>query len=165
MILGMAVELSSVFRHYCYDTATKHSCNIVDIVVRGTEQRPIIEIYLDSREGVTLEHCTDISRELQEYADASDAISGNYRLDVSSPGVDRPLRYLWQYPKHIQRTLSIIDTNQFVYEGVLLGVDEEQSEIHLKLSSVKKVKSSEAHTVKTIAFGDIVTAKVLLKIG
>lgn len=161
----MAVQIPSVFRQYCFDTAEKHGCTIVEMIVRGTDQRPVIEIYLDSRDGVTLEHCTDISRELQEYADTTNVIESNYRLDVSSPGADRPLQFLWQYPKHIQRTLHIKTTHDEQYDAILLGVDEEQSVIHLKMIPAKKSKADAHDLAKTLPFAEIKEATIIITLS
>jgi ribosome maturation factor RimP len=140
----MATHISDIFQQYCYDIVQKYSCAIVEFVVRGTAQRPVVEIYIDSRDGVTLEMCADISRSLSEYVDATNSIEGNYRLDVSSPGVDRPLVYIWQYIKHIQRHICITQKDDTIIRGVLLSVDEENMTIHIKVLPDKKAKKNES---------------------
>jgi ribosome maturation factor RimP len=79
---------------------------LIDLVVRGDRHRPVVEVYVDAEAGVTAGLCTRVSREIQQGMDALDP-DAEYRLVVSSPGVDRPLLHAWQYPKHIGRKLRV----------------------------------------------------------
>lgn len=54
--------------------------------------RSILRVYLDKPGGITLDDCADVSRELSAVLDVEDFIPGSYLLEVSSPGLDRPLR-------------------------------------------------------------------------
>jgi len=89
------------------DCAARFSAHMIDIVVRGPRGKTLIEIFIDSEQGVTSELCSDVSREVSMLIDRSGWIEGSYRLDVSSPGIGRPLRFAWQYKKHIGRTLAV----------------------------------------------------------
>ena len=75
--------------------------------MRGERGRPVIELYVDSEEGVTLDLCSALSRSLSEAIDVEGVVQGSYRINVSSPGIERPLRYSWQYRKHVGRTLQV----------------------------------------------------------
>ncbi|MFA6541776.1 MAG: ribosome maturation factor RimP [Bacteroidota bacterium] len=95
---------------------------IVEIVLRGERSSKVIEVYIDSDKGISLEECSDISRELSMKLDELDLISGRYRLDVSSPGLDRPLKLLRQYSKNIGRNCKVKYTaegKKIVQEGIL----------------------------------------------
>lgn len=63
---------------------------LIDVVLRGDNHLRIIEVYIDSEKGITVDDCSLVSRALNELIEAEDLIGGSYRLDVSSPGVDRP---------------------------------------------------------------------------
>lgn len=52
----------------------------------------LLRIYVDSGEGITLDDCERVSRAVSELLDADDPIKGHYTLEVSSPGLERPLR-------------------------------------------------------------------------
>ena len=80
--------------------------HLIDLVVRGSRGRAVIEVFIDAETVVTNDVCSEVSREIAEAIDRSAWISGSYRLDVSSPGIDRPLRFPWQYRKHVGRKLS-----------------------------------------------------------
>ena len=68
--------------------------DLVELQQRGTKNRPVIEVRLDRRDGekVTVEDCTRASRALEARLDGGELVSDRYVLEVSSPGVERPLR-------------------------------------------------------------------------
>lgn len=72
------------------------------------EDGKTIWLYVDSEQGdVSLDICTRLSREISFLLDAHEVVSGAYRLNISSPGLDRPLRDIRQYRKNIGRTIRI----------------------------------------------------------
>lgn len=90
------------------ESAEKLGFLLIDVSFRGDERNRIIEIYIDSETGITTEDCARLSDEINTILDEKNIISSNYRLDVSSPGVDRPLKYLAQYSKHQNRKFEIV---------------------------------------------------------
>ena len=81
---------------------------LVEIVVRGERTGKVVEVYLDTDAGITIEECGLVSRQLASRLDESDIIPGRYRLDVSSPGLDRPLKIPRQYKKNIGRKCTVM---------------------------------------------------------
>src|SRR5579863_8284817 len=59
----------------------------------------LLRIYIDSPQGVTIDNCTQVSRQVGAMLDVEDAIQGRYTLEVSSPGLNRPLFSLADYQK------------------------------------------------------------------
>lgn len=80
---------------------------IVDLRMRGERASKIVEIFIDADRGVTTELCADVSRELSRELDLLNILTGRYHLVVSSPGIDRPLKFARQYRRHIGRTLTV----------------------------------------------------------
>lgn len=64
---------------------------MVDAELGGARQHQTLRVYIDSPRGVTVEDCADVSRQLSAILDVEDPIPGSYTLEVSSPGLDRPL--------------------------------------------------------------------------
>lgn len=64
---------------------------MVDAELGGARQNQTLRVYIDSPRGVTVEDCADVSRQLSALLDVEDPIPGRYTLEVSSPGLDRPL--------------------------------------------------------------------------
>jgi ribosome maturation factor RimP len=64
---------------------------LVDVEVAGQGSRTTLRVYIDGPEGVTVDDCADVSRQLSAILDVEDPMPGQYLLEVSSPGLDRPL--------------------------------------------------------------------------
>src|SRR5579863_3743364 len=67
----------------------------------------LLRIYIDSATGVTLDDCTRVSRQLSAMLDVEDPIQGRYTLEVSSPGLDRPLFQIAHYQKYIGSQVKV----------------------------------------------------------
>lgn len=105
----------------------QHNAFLVDVNVRGERSSKVVEIFVDTDDGISLDICSAISRELSTQLDQVNIIQGRYRLDVSSPGLDKPLKLLRQYPKNVGRYCKIIfehDGKRTTSEGVLEHVSE-----------------------------------------
>src|SRR5664279_4244237 len=95
------------FREIVETCAVKASAHVVDYGVRGERGTRVIEVFVDSETGVTTELCSSISRAITAAADEEHIVQDGYRLEVSSPGIDRPLRFPWQYAKHVGRKIAL----------------------------------------------------------
>jgi ribosome maturation factor RimP len=87
--------------------AEQNGAHVIETVLRGTRGRAVVEVFVDSETGVTVDVCSTISRALQTQIELEHLLEGAYRLDVSSPGIDRPLLHPWQYAKHVGRDLIL----------------------------------------------------------
>jgi ribosome maturation factor RimP len=127
---------------------------LVDMEFRGSRKDRILSIFVDTKEGITLSQITQLNREISDLLDMHNIISGPYRLEISSPGLDRPLKYLWQYQKNINRKLQVNyrdrDTAKEI-TGKLVEADDEGILIESKNDKLK------------ILFAEITKSKV--KIG
>ena len=95
------------------------SVYLVEVVVRGRQGSRVVEVYLDSDGGMGVDELARYSREVGFLLEAEDLVKGKYRLDVSSPGADRPLRLPRQLPKHVGRTLAVRTESGEELKGVL----------------------------------------------
>jgi ribosome maturation factor RimP len=80
---------------------------LIDIILRGTEHNRVIEVFIDGEKDISADDCAIVSRKIESELNALLAKHPNYRLDVSSPGIDRPLKFLRQYAKHINRKFEV----------------------------------------------------------
>jgi ribosome maturation factor RimP len=80
---------------------------VVDVAVRGAEGRRIVEVYVDGPAGAGIDALAETSRRLSFLLDAEDAVPGSYRLDVSSPGAERPLTDPRQFPRLVGKTMRV----------------------------------------------------------
>lgn len=70
-------------------------------------QHGLLRVYIDTENGILLEDCTKVSHQLSGVLDVEDPISGNYQLEVSSPGADRPFFKLAQFEQFIGSTITV----------------------------------------------------------
>ncbi len=130
---------------------------LVDLEVRPNHQ---ISVFIDGDKGVSLEDCTRISRALEAVLDLEPTLEGIYELEVSSPGVSRPLKFPRQYPKHVGRTLKIDLLSGGSVEGLLKEVGPEQVMIEIKPLEKKGVPDE-----KLIRFDEMKQAVVIVQFG
>ena len=89
------------------ECAAHNDAHVIDVSIRGSQQRPMVEIFIDAEAGVTSDMCSVISREVSASLDARSLIRGSYQLVVSSPGIERSLKFPWQYRKHVGKTFRL----------------------------------------------------------
>ena len=90
----------------------------IELAVRGEGRGRRVEAFIDSDNGVTTDLCAEISRGLARSLDAADIVPGSYHLVVSSPGIDRPLKFPRQYPKNIGRRMTVRWKNQYTVQRI-----------------------------------------------
>ena len=100
---------------------------VVDVNIRGERGSSIVEVFVDTDQGITADQCAQVNRYVSSELDRLNLISGRYRIEVSSPGLDRPLKLGRQFKKNVGRQLKIIslgDTQKTATEGILEDVSE-----------------------------------------
>ncbi|MBL7033482.1 MAG: hypothetical protein ISR91_04990 [Candidatus Delongbacteria bacterium] len=124
---------------------------LVDIELAGGSQGPLVRVILDTDAGITVNECAEWNRELGDIFEVRELFRNRYTLEVTSPGLSRPLQLPRQYRKNIGRRLQVILTEaeeSVRLIGQLQAVDE--AEILLELPD----------GVRTIPFAGIIEAKV-----
>jgi len=98
-----------------------------------------IKLFLDADEGLNVQKSVSINRQLVAQIDELGWYpNGDYSLEVSSPGVDEPLRSLRQYKKNIGRTLAVTNVEDLEQIGVLKAVTEVGISIEVKINKKKE---------------------------
>lgn len=123
---------------------------IVDVNIRGNLSGKVIEIYIDTDAGITIDACSEISRKVSLAFDTANLIPHRYHLIVSSPGIDRSLKLIRQYRKNIGRKMLVHSSLQV---EKILGelVEVEGTDIMLR---------DNEKNIRTIPFDRIVSAFV-----
>ena len=98
---------------------------VVDVEVRGYQGSRVVSVYADAEGGAGADDLAALSRSLGFALDTEDLVKGRYRLDVSSPGADRPLADRRQYPAHVGRTLAVTTADGATVEGELVSVSDD----------------------------------------
>lgn len=115
------------------DICQSHNAHLVEVVVRGSLQKRVLEIYVDTEAGITLDECGAISNSIGEMLESANVFSGQYRLEVSSPGADKPLRYQWQYRRHIGRLFNVTLADGTQKQGRLKDIGDTSFTLEQKL--------------------------------
>ena len=118
-----------------------------------------ITVLLDGDNGITIENCTVINKALYKFIEETELFgNANFSLEVSSPGIDRPLQLLRQYKKNIGRKVEIVTTDGTKLEGVLTQVTDENIIIEEKTGKANKMVMKTT----TILFNQIKHTTVLI---
>ena len=111
---------------------------IVDVVVSAKKGPGKVLILVDGDQGITIDSCAEISRQLSKTLDERNLMGDNYLLEVSTPGVDHPLKMKRQYGKHVGRSLRIKLQDGSQVEGKLAALNEEAITLNQEIGSGKK---------------------------
>jgi ribosome maturation factor RimP len=134
---------------------------LVELEAAGRSSRPILRLRIDRPasqpgHGVSVDDCARASRQLEEVLDAWEGLPSGYILEVSSPGVDRPLRKRRDFERAVGREIALRGHEPLArgakrLEGVLLGIEgsggaerlrvqlPDQSEVEILRSMIAKV--------------------------
>lgn len=95
----------------------------------------LLRIYIESPDGITVDDCAAVSEQVSAVLDVEDPISGEYTLEVSSPGMDRLLFRLEQYPAYVGEVVDLRLRTAFEgrrkYKGILKGIEGEDVVLHV----------------------------------
>ena len=123
-------ETSSAIIQQAVEAAGFEFVGIHDL---GQDGARIVRVYIDSERGITLDDCQKVSKQISMSLDVTEPepITGRYQLEVSSPGIERPLFTLDHYKKVIGKRLQIKLLPQSVvrarrrYAGKLMAIEDE----------------------------------------
>ena len=134
LFLFVAKEIEQV-RAIAERVTRSHGLEVWDIVSRRESGGQVIRVFIDRpgpaatpEESVSIEDCAEVSREIGTILDVEDPLTSAYTLEVSSPGLDRPLRGAEDYRRFAGRLAKIVVSeavdNQKAFEGRLRGVED-----------------------------------------
>ena len=101
--------------------AMQYAFEIVGVELTGSSRKLLIKIFIDKENGVTLDDCGKFSRALSALLDVEDPVPMAYVLEVSSPGLDRPLRALKDFQRSIGKLVRIITKARIEEQNVFTG--------------------------------------------
>ena len=107
---------------------------MVDIEHNATK----LSVFIDTDEGVNFTKCQKLSRKIESYLDESQVLGEKYILEVSSPGISRPLKFNRQYPRNVGRKIVCKLKNGEKLEGTLQEVGDEVIKVERKLKKKEK---------------------------
>lgn len=130
---------------------------LVDIEFKQVGHGHVLRIFIDKPGGISLDDCAEVSRELSVQLDVEDSIASRYTLEVSSPGLDRPLKNIQDFIRFkgklaVVKTVELIKDENGSPRKTFLGIIEEVDNgiiiIKLKegpLARIEMNKITKAH--------------------
>lgn len=107
--------------------ALGYRCWGIEYISQG--KHSLLRVYIDHENGILIDDCEKVSRQVSGVLDVEDPISGEYTLEVSSPGMDRPLFTLEQFAAHAGDQVKIRLRSPYEgrrnFQGILRGVEEQ----------------------------------------
>jgi ribosome maturation factor RimP len=109
--------------------------DLVDIDLKKMGGKALLRVYIETETGVTIDHCERVSREVESILDVEDPIPYSYVLEVSSPGLDRPLKKpedFIRFQRHMVRVVTREPIGkQTFFSGTLAAANENEIVLHL----------------------------------
>jgi len=130
---------------------------VVEVRIKPTNN---VKVYIDGDQGVSVDKLVSYNRKLYRQLEEEGVFpNGDFSLELSSPGLDEPIKLYRQYLKNVGRPVEVVRIDGTKVEGVLQAVSESQVEL---IETKGKGKKMEQHT-HLIPFADIKTTKIQIK--
>ena len=120
-----------------------YEASLVDVEIAGKRNSRSIRLLVHKDPGITLDLCESISREVADLLDVEDPVSGRYRLEVTSPGLDRPLVTDSDFARASARKLKVQLHSGRSVSGRLGGWDHDVIELQIEKEVVDRIPRSE----------------------
>lgn len=151
-------QIIEKIKAFTEEIITDSSLFVVDLFIKPTNN---VKVFLDGDNGISIDVISKINRALYKKLEETALFpNDDFSLEVSSPGIDKPLKLQRQYPKNIGRTVHVVLADGTEYRGVLNSVND--SDIIVLPTPEKKGKAAETKEI-TIPFDQIKTTTVELK--
>ncbi len=129
----MSKEIVDRVRAMLNPILSNEGMELVEVEYRRETRGWVLRLYVDKEGGITLDDCSRVSQEVGRILDVEDFISLPYTLEVSSPGLTRPLKSEKDFIKYRNRLIKIKTHNPIEnrrqFKGRLLGISENRIEI------------------------------------
>ncbi|MEO7768605.1 MAG: ribosome maturation factor [Ferruginibacter sp.] len=130
---------------------------LVSVRIKPTNN---IKVFLDADLGLNIDKCVKINRSMYRIIEEKGWYpDGNFSLEVSSPGVEEPLKNFRQYKKNIGRKIAVILNDDTTQEGRLIGANENL----IQLEYIEGKNKKAVTIVKEISFDQVKQTTVLIE--
>ena len=148
---GLAEKIVARVEAIIRDTVEHEGMELVDVAYHREPYGWVLRVFIDRQGGVTVDDCSFISSQLGDILDVQDVMTHRYRLEVSSPGLNRPLKTEKDFQRFIGENLRVtihapLD-GRTKFKGTLKRVDTDMicldvtdHEVNLHLENIKKAR-------------------------
>jgi ribosome maturation factor RimP len=134
---------------------------LVDLEFSGGGSGSVLRVYVDRSAGITLDQCADLSRKIGDMLDMEDLIPGRYRLEVSSPGLDRPLISGADFKRKIGERVRVFLKESLDGKTELVGEIRELKEENLILRLESTEPTQKTDEDKAVPLKMVAKARIL----
>ena len=126
---------------------------LFDVELLGQRGKMIVRVTIDNEQGIGIKDCEHVSRQLEALLDVEDPVQGSYTLEVTTPGLDRPLRGIEDFERFRGRQARVVTTeriaNQTFFTGriktvkgdtIVLELENKEVEIPYKIVSKARLE-------------------------
>ncbi len=126
---------------------------LFDVELLGQRGKMIVRVTIDNEQGIGIKDCERVSRQLEALLNVEDPIQGSYTLEVTTPGLDRPLRSIEDFERFRGRLARVVTTeridNQTFFVGriksvkgdsIVLELENKEVEIPYKIVSKARLE-------------------------
>ncbi|WP_353684589.1 ribosome maturation factor RimP [Thermodesulfovibrio sp. 3907-1M] len=158
-------ELKEKITEYAKEVSEQEGVEILNVEIHPGGKGLILRIFIDKEEGVTIKDCENFSRAIEAILDVEDPIKSSYTLEVSSPGIDRPLKEKRDFLRNIGRNVKITTKEKIAdrtfFIGKVIDAGDDWVRIEIKETKRKGTKKSES-ALLFIPFNKILKAQVYI---
>ncbi|MBI4844177.1 MAG: ribosome maturation factor RimP [Nitrospirae bacterium] len=117
---------------------------LFDLKIGKARGRYLLRIFIDKEEGISLADCELASHEIEAILDVEDPIPYSYVLEVSSPGLDRPMKLAEDYKKYSGRTVRVVTNDPVNKQNFFVGkiLESDNASVTLLLTNNEKIRIS-----------------------
>ncbi|OGO79164.1 MAG: ribosome maturation factor RimP [Clostridiales bacterium GWB2_37_7] len=153
------VKVEDVVFEICKPVTDKHNFELVEIEYKKEGGEWYLRIYIDKEGGITIDDCQLVSEEVSELLDEIDPIDSAYIFEVSSPGIERPLKTQRDYEKSmgklVEAKLFAPVNGKKAIEGILTGYSDDNVELDQNNIKIVLDKKQIAIIKPVIVFKDV----------
>ena len=136
--------------------AESRGLELVDVEYNKEGENWILRVFIDKEAGISIEDCQEVSRDLEGQLDVNNPIEQSYLLEVSSPGLDRPLKDAQDFERFAGRLIDIstyapVDGSK-EFTGKLLGLEGEEIKIEVEGEIIIIPRGKVAKTKLAVEF-------------
>jgi ribosome maturation factor RimP len=152
-------KVEDVVFDICKPVTDKHNFELVEVEYKKEGGEWYLRIYIDKEGGINIDDCQTVSEEVSELLDEADPIDGAYIFEVSSPGIERPLKTERDYQKSMGKLVEAklfapVDGKKLI-EGILIGYTEDTVELDQNNNKVVLDKKQIAIIKPVIVFENL----------
>ncbi len=155
--MSLEEQLKKIVGEY-FELSERSDCFLVDIIQKIKK----LEIYIDSDDAIDFDICRNLSRTVEQYLDETMIMGDDYILEVSSPGLSKPLKLARQYKKNLGREVTMTNADKIKTVGILTYADDDNFQITSKVTRKEGKKKITEDLIQTVPYSE--GRKVLINI-